>query len=107
MIWLRMCFFMLNQSRGKILSVVVPCYNSAEYMGKCIESLLIGGDRVEIIVVNDGSSDGTHDIACKYQEKYPNIIIRISCRCADHVVCVVLYIICKYNKNPIKSQTVF
>lgn len=74
MIWLRMCFFMLNQSRGKILSVVVPCYNSAEYMGKCIESLLIGGDRVEIIVVNDGSSDGTHDIACKYQEKYPNII---------------------------------
>ena len=34
----------------KLLSFAVPCYNSAAYMKKCIESLLIGGDDVEVII---------------------------------------------------------
>ena len=33
----------------KILSVAVPCYNSEAYMKRCIESLLVGGEEVEII----------------------------------------------------------
>ena len=41
----------------KLLTVTVPCYNSQDYMEKCIESLLRGGERVEIIVINDGSKD--------------------------------------------------
>ena len=36
----------------KLLSVAIPCYSSQEYMRKCIESLLKGGEDVEIIVVN-------------------------------------------------------
>ena len=32
----------------KLLTIAIPCYNSAEYMGKCIEALLPGGDEVEI-----------------------------------------------------------
>lgn len=58
----------------KILSVVIPSYNSQEYMRKCIESLLPGGEDVEIIIVDDGSKDGTAKIADEYAEKYPSIV---------------------------------
>lgn len=58
----------------KLLSVAIPCYNSAEYMGKCIRSILTGGDRVEIIVVDDGSKDQTLEIANQYHEKFPDIV---------------------------------
>lgn len=58
----------------KLLSVVVPCYNSEQYMKKCIDSLLIGGEEVEIIIVNDGSSDSTPEIANEYESRYPDII---------------------------------
>lgn len=40
----------------KLLSIAVPCYNSEGYMRNCIESLLPGGDEVEIIIVDDGST---------------------------------------------------
>lgn len=58
----------------KLLSIAIPCYNSEAYMEKCIESLLVGGEDVEILVVNDGSSDRTAEIADSYQEKYPTIV---------------------------------
>ena len=58
----------------KLLSIAIPCYNSEAYMGKCIESLLVGEEEVEIIVVNDGSKDRTAEIAAQYQEKYPTIV---------------------------------
>jgi glycosyltransferase involved in cell wall biosynthesis len=62
----------------KLLSVAVPCYNSAAYMNRAIETLLSGGDNVEIIIVNDGSKDDTEKIGLEYQEKYPDIIRVIS-----------------------------
>ena len=55
----------------KLLSVTIPSYNSQEYMEKAINSALIGGDDIEILVVDDGSSDNTLDIALKYEKKYP------------------------------------
>ncbi len=58
----------------KILSVGVPCYNSAEYMKHCIDTLLSGGELIEIIIVNDGSVDNTASIADEYASKYPSII---------------------------------
>ncbi len=58
----------------KLLTVTVPCYNSAEYMEKCIDSLLVGGERVEIIIIDDGSKDATGEIADRYAEKYPEIV---------------------------------
>ena len=58
----------------KYISFVVPCYNSEEYMEKCIDSLLIGKDDVEIIIIDDGSKDKTGKIADRYQKKYPNIV---------------------------------
>ena len=43
------------ENREKYLSFVVPCYNSESYMARCIESLLPGGEDVEIIIIDDGS----------------------------------------------------
>ena len=42
-------------------------------MRHCIDTLLPGGDQVEILIVNDGSSDNTAAIADEYEKKYPNI----------------------------------
>lgn len=58
----------------KLLTICVPCYNSEAYMTKCIDSLLIGGDDVEIIIVDDGSKDRTAEIADRYQALNPNIV---------------------------------
>ena len=58
----------------KLLSVAIPCYNSQEYMRHCVDTLLQGGDEVEILIVNDGSKDGTAEIAEEYQHNYPGIV---------------------------------
>jgi len=58
----------------KLLSIAIPSYNSENYMRNCIESLLPGGEEVEIIIVNDGSKDGTAAIADEYAAKYPTIV---------------------------------
>lgn len=58
----------------KYISFAIPCYNSQEYMAHAIESILHGGEDVEIIVVNDGSKDRTSEIAHEYMEKYPGIV---------------------------------
>ena len=58
----------------KLLSIAIPCYNSENYMRHCIESLLPGGDEVEILIVDDGSTkDRTGEIADEYARNYPNI----------------------------------
>lgn len=63
----------------KLVSFIIPCYNSSSYMRHCIESILPGGDDVEILIVNDGSNkDNTLEIAKEYEQKYPNI-----CRAID------------------------
>lgn len=58
----------------KLLTFVVPCYNSESYMRRCIDSLLTGGKDVEIIIVNDGSTDVTGEIASEYEANYPEIV---------------------------------
>lgn len=58
----------------KYITFTVPCYNSQDYMKKCVDSLLPGGEDVEIVIVNDGSKDGTLAIAREYEAKYPSIV---------------------------------
>ena len=60
--------------KQKLISFVIPCYNSEAYMEHCIETLLPGGEDVEIIIINDGSKDNTGKIADRYAKKYPSII---------------------------------
>ena len=39
----------------KLLTFAIPCYNSQDYMEHCIDSILPGGDDVEILIIDDGS----------------------------------------------------
>ena len=58
----------------KLLSVGIPCYNSQDYMEHCVETLLPGGEKVEILIVDDGSKDNTGKIADDLEARYPNIV---------------------------------
>jgi len=54
----------------KLITFAVPCYNSADYMERCVDSLLEGGDDIEIILVDDGSTkDDTPAICDRYAEQ--------------------------------------
>lgn len=58
----------------KLISFAIPSYNSENYLRHAVDSILSGGDEVEIIIVNDGSTDGTAAIADDYARRYPTIV---------------------------------
>lgn len=65
----------------KLLSVIIPLYNSAKWLPKCLDSVLdqdVPLDELEVICINDGSPDNSEEIALKYQQKYPNTIVVLS-----------------------------
>lgn len=64
----------------KILSFIIPAYNSAAYLDKCVGSMLVPEcqDSLEILIVNDGSTDQTAEIAQAYCSQYPNTVRLLS-----------------------------
>ncbi|UJP15615.1 glycosyltransferase family 2 protein [Limosilactobacillus fermentum] len=72
----------VNRRQEKInydLSIVVPAYNVSQYVADCIKSLIDQDTeyKYQIILINDGSTDGTRDILLDYSKKYPTNIIFI------------------------------
>ena len=65
---------MVSTPTKKLLTVVVPCYNSAAYMEKAINSLLVGGEEMDVLLVDDGSKDETGVIADRLAKAHPSII---------------------------------
>ena len=60
------------------VTLIVPVYNSEDYIGRCLDSILNQTyQNFEILVVNDGSKDNSQKIINEYKEKYPNKIIAI------------------------------
>ena len=56
------------------LSVIVPIYNSAAFMTKCLDSLAAQTiDSMEVIMVNDGSTDHSLAVMREYETKYPGV----------------------------------
>lgn len=64
----------------KILSFIIPSYNSQQYLDKCIPSFVDEQilDQLDIIIVNDGSTDDTVAVAQKYCDLYPGSVRLIS-----------------------------
>lgn len=61
----------------KTLSVIIPTYNMAALLPRCLESLVAAQgaeETLETIVVNDGSKDNSLEVAQDYQKKYPKIV---------------------------------
>ena len=66
----------------KKVSVVVPCYNAAKYLDKCVGYLLrqtIGLEDMEIILVDDASTDGgeTRNCILGYEQRFPDTVIAV------------------------------
>lgn len=68
----------------KLLSVAVPCFNSQDYMEHCVSTLLSGGEEVEILIVNDGSSDHTGEIADRLARANPEVVRAVHQENAGH-----------------------
>ena len=63
---------MINEIK---VSVIVPIYNTEKFLRKCIESIINQTlHEIEIILINDGSTDNSHNICLEYVEKYPKKI---------------------------------
>ena len=62
------------------ISVIIPCYNVGKYIRRCLDSILnqsISGVRIEVICVDDCSTDDTLSILTEYEQKYPDIFMLI------------------------------
>jgi glycosyltransferase involved in cell wall biosynthesis len=73
---------MMSNSRQKKVSVIIPCYNVEHYIDRCVNSLVnqtIGIENLELIFVDDASTDGTLEKLKQWEEKYPEQIMLIPC----------------------------
>ena len=68
----------------KVLTITVPCYNSQGYMEHCLTTLLSGGEDIEILIVDDGSTDDTAAIADRWAAAHPSVVRVIHQENAGH-----------------------
>ena len=64
-----------KESKQPLLSIIVPVYNTEQYLRNCLNSILDAGiEDMEILIINDGSTDNSEKIILKYQKNFPKII---------------------------------
>lgn len=67
----------------KKVSIIIPCYNVEKYIDRCVRSLAnqtIGIENLELIFVNDASTDSTLECLAKWEKQYPESIMVIDCK---------------------------
>lgn len=72
---------MKNQKNSFLISVIIPCYNVEQYIDRCMETVVnqtIGIEQLEIILVNDASTDHTLDKLKEWEKRYPDQILVIT-----------------------------
>lgn len=64
------------QANKKVLTISIAAYNMEKYIDRCLESVIIPElcSEIDVLVINDGSTDSTLEIVSKYQNKFPNIV---------------------------------
>jgi hypothetical protein len=68
-----------SQESTPLVSVILPTYNAAAYLGKAIDSILAQRYRhFELIIVNDGSTDDTQDLLAQYQDPRITVINQVN-----------------------------
>lgn len=74
----------------KILSVIVPTYNMEKYLSYCLESFFItkNMDKLEVVIVNDGSKDRSLEIAEKYVSRVPYVFRIINKKNGNYGSCI-------------------
>lgn len=76
----------------KLLTIIIPAYNMETYLDRCVSSIIIDNKEllslVEIIIVNDGSTDGTLAIAQAYQQEYHDSIIVVDKENRNYGSCI-------------------
>lgn len=70
----------------KILTIVIPAYNIEKYADMCLGSFVVEEvlKDIEVLIINDGSSDKTEEIALSYQDKYPDTFRLITKKNGGH-----------------------
>ena len=57
-----------------LLSIIIPVYNVDKYLNECLDSILVQNNKdIEIILIDDGSTDNSAKICQKYEQLYSNI----------------------------------
>lgn len=62
---------------NKLLTIIIPTYNAEQFLDKCLTSFILEDeklfDKLEVLVINDGSPDNSRAVAQKYVDKYPSV----------------------------------
>ena len=59
----------------KKISIIIPVYNTAKYLKRCFDSVLVQSYKdFEMVIINDGSTDNSEQIINEYKDKYPDLI---------------------------------
>ena len=77
----------MTESSDKI-SVIIPCYNAEKYLDRCLQSVVdqtYPAECIEIICVNDASTDSTLDLLKSWESRYPENICVIDCEMNGHL----------------------
>ena len=81
----------MYENADKLLTVIVPAYNMEHMLEKDLESLIISDnyfDKLEVIVINDGSKDKTLDIAKRFEVNYPSVFKTIDKENGNYGSCI-------------------
>ena len=55
------------------ISIIIPVYNTADYLDDCLQSILPQSEGAEIILIDDGSTDTSPELIKRYEERFDNI----------------------------------
>lgn len=75
----------------KLLTIIIPSYNMEKYLKTCCNSLIVNNallEKIEILVINDGSKDNTSSIAHEFQNRFPNSFIVVDKENGNYGSCI-------------------